>query len=122
MCADAVLPPSANAMPGPGERPFKKVRTSDAGDDLQQMHKVPVEISDGGVHVFETKCNDVPMGKQMVFLELCAGSAVLSAMAQKHGYRVMPVDFKKKSSHAQMQSCFFGPLGRPCMGCPKIYS
>ena len=95
MCADAALPPSANAMPGPGERPFKKVRTSDAGDDLQQMHKVPVEISDGGVHDFEMKCNDVPMGKQMVFLELCAGSAVLSAMAQKHGYRVMPVDFKR---------------------------
>ena len=27
-------------------------------------------------------------GRQMVFIELCAGSAVLSAAAQKHGYRL----------------------------------
>ena len=27
----------------------------------------------------------------MVFIELCAGSAVLSATAQRHGYRVLPV-------------------------------
>ena len=31
----------------------------------------------------------------MIFIELCAGSAVRSAAAQKHGYRVMPVDFKR---------------------------
>ena len=35
------------------------------------------------------------MEKQLIFIELCAGSAVLSAAAQKHGYRVMPVDFKR---------------------------
>ena len=31
------------------------------------------------------------IGKQLVFMELCAGSASLSAVAQKCGYRVMPV-------------------------------
>ena len=35
-------------------------------------------------------------GKPMVFVELCAGSASLSAVAQKCGYRVMPVDCKRK--------------------------
>ena len=35
------------------------------------------------------------VGKQMVFIELCAGSAVLSAAAQRHGYRVLPVDCKR---------------------------
>ena len=34
-------------------------------------------------------------GRQMVFIELCAGSAVLSAVAQRHGYRVLPVDCKR---------------------------
>lgn len=34
-------------------------------------------------------------GRQMVFIELCAGSAVLSAAAQRHGYRVLPVDCKR---------------------------
>ena len=33
--------------------------------------------------------------RQMVFIELCAGSAVLSATAQRHGYRVLPVDCKR---------------------------
>ena len=33
----------------------------------------------------------------MIFIELCAGSAVRSAAAQKLGYRVMPVDFKRNS-------------------------
>ena len=28
------------------------------------------------------------VGRQMVFIELCAGSAVLSAAAQRHGYRI----------------------------------
>ena len=31
----------------------------------------------------------------MVFIKLCTGSAVLSAAALKHGYRVMPVDYKR---------------------------
>ena len=35
------------------------------------------------------------VGRQMVFIELCAGSAVLSAAAQRHGYRVLPVDCKR---------------------------
>ena len=34
-------------------------------------------------------------GKQMVFIELCAGSVSLSSVAQKFGYRVMPVDCKR---------------------------
>ena len=34
-------------------------------------------------------------GKQQVFIELCAGSASLGAVAQKCGYRVMPVDCKR---------------------------
>ena len=34
-------------------------------------------------------------GKHMIFIELCAGSAVLSAAAQKHGHCVMSVDFKR---------------------------
>ena len=38
---------------------------------------------------------DNAKGKQFVFIELCAGSAVLSAAAQKHGYRVMSVDCKR---------------------------
>ena len=33
--------------------------------------------------------------RQMVSIELCAGSAVLSAAAQRHGYRVLPVDCKR---------------------------
>ena len=28
--------------------------------------------------------------KQMLFIELCAGSAVLSSFAKRRGYRVMP--------------------------------
>ena len=48
-----------------------------------------MDASPKGVHSFS------PMEKQMIFIELCAGSAVLSAAAQKHGYRVMPVDFKR---------------------------
>lgn len=42
---------------------------------------------------------DVGLGgysfKQMVFIELCAGSANLSSVAQKYGYCVMPVDHKR---------------------------
>ena len=34
-------------------------------------------------------------GKHMVFIELCAGSVSLSSVAQKFGYRVMPVDCKR---------------------------
>ena len=48
-----------------------------------------MDASPKGVHSFS------PIEKQMIFIELCAGSAVLSAAAQKHGYRVMPVDFKR---------------------------
>ena len=53
------------------------------------------DVSDGGSGSLEKDIPHFPMGKQMVFIELCAGSAVLSAAAQKHGFRVVPVDYKR---------------------------
>ena len=50
------------------------------------------------VHV-DTSLEPTP-GKSpapVVFLELCAGSAALSAAAQKCGFQVFPVDFHRSS-------------------------
>ena len=76
-----------------GDRPSKKARTSDVYVDAQRVEAMQSEMQ--GDKVFPEGISDVSAGKQMVFIELCAGSAVLSAAAQKQGYRIMPVDYKR---------------------------
>ena len=59
----------------------------------------PVAGKGDDVSVLFSACANIGannfIGKQLVFIELCAGSASLSAVAQKYGYRVMPVDCKR---------------------------
>ena len=88
-------PQPANAELIVGEMPSKKAKLSDAHVDAQRLFDMHADSSSGG-NVFPKGDNgELPIGHQMVFIELCAGSAVLSATAQKHGYRVMPVDCKR---------------------------
>ena len=109
---------SDNAELQSGSRPSKKARKSkefkcfalqpqldDAQLDSKNSYGAqfsPVAGQGSAAHDvqgFADVCaNDGAEGcnfKQMVFIELCAGSANLSSVAQKFGYRVMPVDHKR---------------------------
>ena len=104
---------SDNADLRSGARPSKKARTSSEFEsvgnaagrggiscaDACDVASSPVagKDSDGNVSFSASVgvgANNY-IGKQLVFIELCAGSASLSAAAQKSGYRVMPVDCKR---------------------------
>lgn len=54
-------------------------------------------LKSSALHVLRDFCglDGDTCGRQMVFIELRAGSAFLSAAAQRHGYRVLPVDCKR---------------------------
>ena len=96
-----------------GAGPSKKARTSNefvmAGDATSRVEFDDTDARGGASSPVAGKGDDTDVsfsananigsnvfgGKQMVFVELCAGSASLSAVAQKCGYRVMPVDCKR---------------------------
>ena len=104
---------SDNADLRSGARPSKKARTSsefesvgNAADrggiscaDACDVASSPVAGKDSDENVSFSASVGVGannyIGKQLVFIELCAGSASLSAAAQESGYRVMPVDCKR---------------------------
>ena len=65
-----------------GDRPSKKARTSDVDVDAQRVQNMQSDFQ--GDNVIPEGISDVSAGKQMIFIELCAGSAVLSAAVQKH--------------------------------------
>lgn len=108
MDVDDSLRPRANAELVPGDFPSKKARLSTEFNDARKSASsgagrdaTPVSPQ-GDVHD-GSKSSHCDFGgnieyKQLVFIELCARSAVLSSVAQKHGYRVMPVD-RKRNRH-----------------------
>ena len=108
-----VLQTSDNADLRSGAGPSKKARTSNqfasVGDAAGRSEFGRTGACGGTASPVAGKGDDASVsfsastnigannfiGKQMVFIELRAGSASLSAVAQKCGYRVMPVDCKR---------------------------
>ena len=61
------------------------------------------------------------VGRQMVFIELCAGSAVLSAAAQRHRYRVLPVDCKRNRHKPRCRIVSLESGRRSCLESFGVY-
>lgn len=102
--ADEESPTTANAQLQTGAPPSKKARFINADDvkakqrcndhdDL--LNALPSELRNDVNAIFDAK--------QILFIEVCAGSAVLSACAKRRGYRVMPVDYKRNRHQPKCQ-------------------
>lgn len=88
--------PPADAVSGVESMPSKKAKLMQSSEHRQ----VPNAEGSGGEPVIQhhnaLKDGDAnSSSKQMLFIELCAGSAVLSSVAKRRGFRVMPVGYKR---------------------------
>ena len=102
--ANAPVQSPADAELETGPSPSKKAKCS--ASDARAMPSDAAELAGANLEFKnESRAGPAfePSSKHVIFIELCAGSAVLSSFAKRKGYSVMPVDYKRNRHEPKCQ-------------------
>ena len=91
-----------DADPSRGNPPSKRARRLEASVEPFKPQMCADSSKEIPVFLQEMRLVGVD-AEQVLFIELFAGSAVLSAAAKRRGYRIMPVDYKRNRHTAKCQ-------------------
>ena len=102
--ANAPVQSPADAELETGPSPSKKAKCS--ASDARAMPSDAAELAGANLEFKnESRAGPAfePSSKHVIFIELCAGSAVLSSFAKRKGYSVTPVDYKRNRHEPKCQ-------------------